>query len=346
MQITPQTTFAELEAHPGIGPIVPYFCYPVYGTRVRPDQRLADAPMPDSPWGPAEVTDAAARLGEITEGGEKALYSVYPEEETAADPDKACVKLVYFPAPGSRRFVILCAGGAFQRVCSLWESMPVAAELNRRGVAVFCLTYRVNETPLFPKPLDDLAAAVAFVRAHADGFGLDADRYAVGGFSAGGYVAAAWGVPALGYEKYGQPKPEMLIPVYPLAMLAKTYENANGWRVAMFDMLFGPGHTQADADKYDVYTQVDENYPPAYFVHAKDDPGVPVENSVKMHEKLRKLGIPAGLDLAEHGSHGFGRGDLTDAAGWPGRMLEFWYEQNKKESGEYGGTSSVVITGT
>ena len=324
MLITENTTFAELEAHPGIGPIVPYFCYPVYGTRITPAQRLADAPMPDSPWGPDEVTDAARRLAAITESGEKALYPVYTGEETAAEPDKACVNLVYFPAPGSRRWVILCAGGAFMRVCSLWESMPVAAELNRRGIAVFCLTYRVNETPLFPKPMDDLGAAVAFVRAHADAFGLDADRYAVGGFSAGGYVAAAWGVPGLGYQKYGQPKPEMLIPVYPLAMLAKTYSQATDWRRLMFDMLFGPGHTQADADRFDVYTQVDANYPPAYFVHAKDDPAVPVENSLAMHEKLQKLGIPTGLDLAEHGSHGFGRGDLTGAAGWPERMVAFW----------------------
>ena len=66
-------------------------------------------------------------------------------------------------------FVILLAGGAYGAVCTLCESLPAAAELNALGVDCYCLNYR-TATPesfvsgLMPKPLDDLAAAVRFIK--------------------------------------------------------------------------------------------------------------------------------------------------------------------------------------
>jgi acetyl esterase/lipase len=45
--------------------------------------------------------------------------------------------------------------------------------------------------------------------------------------------------------------------------------------------------------------------PPAFLVHAADDPRVPALHSVHLYEALRKNGIPAELHIYERGGHGF-----------------------------------------
>lgn len=75
------------------------------------------------------------------------------------------------------------------------EAFPVAARLSEMGMPVFCLNYRVaGKEPLFPKPMEDLSAAYRFLKDHEDQFDIDARHYAVGGFSAGGHLAACWGL--------------------------------------------------------------------------------------------------------------------------------------------------------
>ena len=85
-------------------------------------------------------------------------------------------------------------------LCVPWgEAFPVAARLSEMGMPVFCLNYRVaGKEPLFPKPMEDLSAAYRFLKDHEDQFDIDARHYAVGGFSAGGHLAACWGLKGTG----------------------------------------------------------------------------------------------------------------------------------------------------
>ena len=50
--------------------------------------------------------------------------------------------------------------------------------------------YRVAPTVKFPAPLEDIKAALRFLRAHQDQYGIDPQRVGVVGGSAGGYLTA------------------------------------------------------------------------------------------------------------------------------------------------------------
>ncbi len=59
------------------------------------------------------------------------------------------------------------------------------------GVAVAAINYRLTGEAIWPCQRDDVLAAVAFLRDQGDQFGVDPDRIAVFGDSAGGYLAGA-----------------------------------------------------------------------------------------------------------------------------------------------------------
>ena len=66
-------------------------------------------------------------------------------------------------------------------------------DLAEHGYVVASMTYRVAPTSTFPAPLEDVKAAVRFLRANAQRFYIDADHIGVFGGSAGGYLAAMAG---------------------------------------------------------------------------------------------------------------------------------------------------------
>ena len=69
---------------------------------------------------------------------------------------------------------------------------PYAQTVARESeVAVICVDYRLAPEHQFPVAYEEGIAVVHWVREHAEALGLDADRIAIGGDSAGGNIAAA-----------------------------------------------------------------------------------------------------------------------------------------------------------
>jgi acetyl esterase/lipase len=84
--------------------------------------------------------------------------------------------------------VIYAHGGGFlggSRAMGPWAFLLAA------GYAVASVDYRLSGECQFPGPVHDVAAAVRWVGAHAGEYGLDPDRVAGFGSSAGGYLVNA-----------------------------------------------------------------------------------------------------------------------------------------------------------
>jgi len=61
--------------------------------------------------------------------------------------------------------------------------------LARRGIATISISYRLAPKHRFPAPLDDVRRGIRHVRAHAAELGVDAERLALLGLSAGAHLA-------------------------------------------------------------------------------------------------------------------------------------------------------------
>ncbi|MDB5432876.1 MAG: hypothetical protein JWP35_3992 [Caulobacter sp.] len=84
------------------------------------------------------------------------------------------------------------------------------------GMRVILATYRLAPEFAYPAQIDDAETIVRWVLAHADDLGVDRDRLALGGDSAGGYLAVAL-TAKLNAERPGAVKAQILF--YPLMQL-------------------------------------------------------------------------------------------------------------------------------
>jgi acetyl esterase/lipase len=101
---------------------------------------------------------------------------------------------LYVPEEGDGPFplVINIHGGAFM----MGDKAMSAAELDplvAAGYAVASLNYRLSGEALFPAQIQDVKAAVRWLRANAETYNLDPDHFAAFGASAGGNLAAMLG---------------------------------------------------------------------------------------------------------------------------------------------------------
>lgn len=300
-------------------------------TGERGELTLEELERENPTWYHRDMITGLERLQQISGRGAQYVYPIYADEEVKKDRHLDQVRLFFLPADqkSSGMYAILLAGGAYGAVCTMVESLPVAARLNQLGITCFCLNYRtaVQEsfvTGLMPKPLDDLASAWRFIQAHRVEFGVIAEDYIVGGFSAGAHTTALWGTPHLGFRRYGIPAPLMLLLGYPLI----TLENLKPGPVTDYIKLglFGAGYTGEDVHRFAVDLHVDALYPKVYLVQSQDDDTIPARDSADFGAALQNAGVPFRMERPASGGHGFGLGSATPANGWVERALSFLNE--------------------
>ncbi|MBO7292531.1 MAG: alpha/beta hydrolase, partial [Clostridia bacterium] len=117
--------------------------------------------------------------------------TVYPLWEGTFPGTATETPAVTFYPPAEKKSdaaVVIFPGGGYHHRAK-HEGEGYAEFLNGFGIAAFVVDYRVTPA-YFPDPLLDARRAVRFVRANAERFGIDPQKIAVMGSSAGGHLAA------------------------------------------------------------------------------------------------------------------------------------------------------------
>jgi acetyl esterase/lipase len=186
------------------------------------------------------------------------------------------------------------------------------------GYAVASIDYRLYPDFRFPAMIEDVKSALRFLRAHAAEYGLDADRVAVVGHSAGGHLAA---LAALADETAGWDVGENLgesSRVDAVVVLAGPSDLARTFPLDwVSDLVFGVFGVKQWAVGSPV-AWADAGDPPLLVVHGEEDPVVPVEQARLLHGAVRAAGGDSKLVVVRHAGHAFepvgGKPSLSGAA--------------------------------
>ena len=250
-----------------------------------------------------------------------------------------CPKLSVYPAavPAANSAtvttaaMIICPGGGYAAQAAQHEGHDVAEYFSERGITCFVLQYRLPARDksrfLHPVPVSDALRAIQHVRHHADKYGVDPAKVGILGFSAGGHLtgsaATLYGTCVAGNDAIAKvsARPDFAVLGYPVITSERKF------RHGCITAPLPKGASQQQLDSISCELNVSADTPPCFFFHAKDDKGVVPENSMLMHEALKKAGVTTELKLYEKGGHGFGLGRKgADSTQWPGDLL-VWLKQ-------------------
>ena len=119
------------------------------------------------------------------------------ERHVPGPPDAPDARvLVYLPksAPRPLPALLWIHGGGYIIGSADQDDAQVKSMVAQVGCAAVSVDYRLAPETPFPGPVEDCYAALVWLHAHAAELGVDPDRIAIGGASAGGGLAAGLGL--------------------------------------------------------------------------------------------------------------------------------------------------------
>lgn len=230
---------------------------------------------------------------------------------------------VFRPSIPNGAAVLITPGGGYRWVVVDKEGYEFGRWLSARGCTVFVLFYRLPGEGWSAGPdvvLQDSQRAMRLIRHRSASFGIDPERVAAMGFSAGGHacadLAARFATPvydAVDQADHLSARPVIAAPIYPVISMSAPMAHA-GSR----EKLIGATASAALETAHSPHLNIPANAPPHFILHTEDDDVVPVENALVLRAALRAKNIPVETHLFTHGGHGFG---LRKTVGKP---VEAW----------------------
>lgn len=164
-----------------------------------------------------------------------------------------------------------------------------SAYLASRGMVAICADYRTEDhhgtTPI--ECVKDGKSAIRWIRSHASELGIDPEKLAAGGGSAGGHVAAATGT-VQGFNEAGEDTSISCVP-NALVLFNPVYDNGpDGYgydRVKNYWESFSPLHN------------LNKKTPPTIVLLGTDDRLIPVSTAEEYKRRMEVLGIRSDLRL-------------------------------------------------
>lgn len=229
---------------------------------------------------------------------------------TVKESSEAAVLYTYFldnteetDSLRKRPVILLCPGGGYA-MTSDREGEPVAIQFLAAGFHVAILRYSVCPER-YPTALRQVAWSVAYLRENAEKYHIKKDKIIVMGFSAGGHLAASYGVfwknhtflaGEMGVHSE-MLRPNGLILAYPVITSGKWAHRES------FQNLLGENY-EALVEEMSLEKQVNKDTPPVFIWHTQPDTLVPVENSLLFFQALHSCHIPVEMHIYPAGDHG------------------------------------------
>jgi acetyl esterase/lipase len=189
-------------------------------------------------------------------------------------------------------------------------------EFASRAYVSATVSYRFAPKHPFPAQIQDVKAAVRFLRANAEKYAIDPAKLGAVGFSAGAHLSMMLGTMDKddGFDDVGehrdQPsKVQAVVSYFGPTDLLQPYPDAT--KPILKNFLGGTANEKRDLAK---------QASPLYYVNAGDapmlllqgtkDPLVPHDQAVRMADALTKVGVPGRVELLLGAGHGWGGAEI------------------------------------
>lgn len=199
--------------------------------------------------------------------------------------------------------VLICPGGGYA-MTSNREAEPIALQFNSMGYQAAVLRYSCAPA-VYPTAICELAQSVKLIREHAEEWSVNAEKIIVMGFSAGGHLAASYGVfwnePWLAEKTQCDKKllePNGLVLCYPVISSKEEIAHQDSIK-----NLLGESYPEMK-EQVSLEDKVGKHTPKTFLWHTFTDPVVPFWNSFRFAEALGKAGVPMEYHLYPQGGHG------------------------------------------
>lgn len=219
-------------------------------------------------------------------------------------------------AEGKAPVVVLVHGGAWIMGDKTMDNKVFLSKmLASHGFVVFNVNYRLAPKVKIAQQVEDVMAAVIWVKKHASEYGGDAHRIALVGASAGGLLSAivGWGYDDPFFKPTGYPNSDVDTSVrvialyYPVFDLDKTLNEK--MKLVPFEKRYLTG---AGGKKYkELLTHISpvnhikSGLPPTIILCGDKDNFNLYPQAVEYTNKLRELGVTVELFVAKGKKHGF-----------------------------------------
>ena len=259
----------------------------------------------------------ADKLGDLPARYAAAMSMAYTAE--MPNPVFRLSNLAFLPAARSERLdlyvqyardfkvrrpgVLFIHGGGFTGGDKAeYRSASVSADLARAGYVVVSCNYVLgpkDKPGVWPRNIADCREAVRWMRANADALGLDPDRIAVAGGSAGGYLALMVG---LSDDKTGPGGDTQAKHSAKVAAVVDFYGVVNFSKHGKGDV---PGVAAAEQAAYLPENQCDAQDPAVLILHGTADTTVDIAQSDAMAKALRVAKVSHEYVVVQGAPHTF-----------------------------------------
>jgi acetyl esterase/lipase len=206
------------------------------------------------------------------------------------------------PAPA----LVVIHGGAWSAGSRRMHDRLVRT-LAERGFVAASVDYRLAPRSPWPAQLEDVRAAVRWLRAHAEEWQLDPARIGAVGFSAGGHLALLLGAMDAPEEERSS-RVQAVVSFFAPTDFSQDYDEQG---IRLLDRLLGPEFARNRRAASPV-AHVDAGDPPMLLFQGTQDRLVPYTQAVHMADALTRAGVQGHVTLLLGEGHGWGEPSLSD----------------------------------